>query len=49
VTYKTIWKAKIPEKVKIFMWLVFQRAIITKENMIRRNWLVVIFVISLKL
>jgi hypothetical protein len=36
--YKAIWKDKIPEKVKIFMWLVFQKAILTKKNMIKRNW-----------
>jgi hypothetical protein len=35
--YKAIWKVKIPEKVKIFMWLVFQKSILTKENMIKRN------------
>jgi hypothetical protein len=36
--YKAIWKAKIPEKVKIFMWLVFHKSILTEENMIKRNW-----------
>jgi hypothetical protein len=36
--YKTIWKAKILEKVKIFMWLVMQKSILTKDNMIKRNW-----------
>jgi hypothetical protein len=36
--YKVIWKSKIPEKVKIFMWSVVQKAILTKENMLRRKW-----------
>jgi hypothetical protein len=27
--FKRIWKAKIPEKVKTFMWLVEQKAILT--------------------
>jgi hypothetical protein len=36
--YKSIWKTKIPEKVRIFMWLVAQKSILTKENMIKRNW-----------
>jgi hypothetical protein len=36
--YKSIWKAKILEKVKIFMWMVVQKAILTKDNMIKRNW-----------
>jgi hypothetical protein len=36
-SYQIIWKAKIPLKIKIFMWMVAQRAILTKENMISRN------------
>jgi hypothetical protein len=36
--YKDIWKAKILEKVKIFMWLLAPKAILTKDNMVRRNW-----------
>jgi hypothetical protein len=38
VDYNRIWKAKIPEKIKIFMWLLEQKAVLTKDNMIRRNW-----------
>ena len=33
-----IWKAKIPYKIKIFCWLLEQKAILTKDTMIRRNW-----------
>jgi hypothetical protein len=33
-----IWKVKIPEKIRIFMWLVEQKAILTKDNMIKRKW-----------
>jgi hypothetical protein len=36
--HKDISKAKIPEKVKIFMWLTAQKVILTKDNMIRRRW-----------
>jgi hypothetical protein len=36
--YKVIWKSKIPEKIKIFMWLVAQGAILSKDNMIKRKW-----------
>jgi hypothetical protein len=36
--YKRIWKAKIPEKIKIFMWLVEQKAIMTKDNLLGRKW-----------
>jgi hypothetical protein len=35
--YNVIWKSKTPEKVKIFMWPVAQKAILTKDN-IRRKW-----------
>ena len=37
--YKHIWKAKIPYKIKIFMWLVENNAILTKDNLIRRHWI----------
>jgi hypothetical protein len=36
--YKRIWKSKIPEKIKIFMWLLEQRDVLTKDNMVKRNW-----------
>ena len=36
--FKHIWKAKIPYKIKIFMWLVENNAILTKDNMIKRHW-----------
>jgi hypothetical protein len=31
-------KAKIPEKIKKIMWLLEQKAVLTKDNMIRRKW-----------
>jgi hypothetical protein len=34
--YKHIWQAKIPLKIKIFMWLL-QNTILTKDNLTRRN------------
>ena len=36
--FKHIWKSRIPHKIKIFLWLVEQNAILTKDNMIRRKW-----------
>jgi len=36
--FRHIWKAKIPYKIKIFVWLLEQNAILTKDNMIKRNW-----------
>jgi hypothetical protein len=35
---KRVWKAKIPAKIKVFMWLMEQDSILTKDNMLRRNW-----------
>jgi hypothetical protein len=36
--FKSAWKAKIPRKIKTFMWPVEQKAILTKDNMLARNW-----------
>ena len=36
-SYSRIWKAGLPYKIKIFLWLLEQGAILTKENMVRRN------------
>ena len=35
---KKIWKANIPLKIKIWMWLIDNDAILTKDNVIKRNW-----------
>jgi hypothetical protein len=35
---RIIWKAKIPEKVKIFIWLVTKNRILTIENLKKRGW-----------
>jgi hypothetical protein len=35
--HRDIWKGKIPAKIKIFLWLVANDAILTKDNMIKRN------------
>jgi hypothetical protein len=37
LNHNKIWKAKIPLKIKIFMWLVSQEAILTKDNLSRRK------------
>jgi hypothetical protein len=36
--FRRVWKAKVPEKIRTFMWLVEQNAILTKGNMLRKNW-----------
>jgi hypothetical protein len=35
---KKIWKAKIPLKIKIFMWLLQQNAILAKDNILKGKW-----------
>lgn len=35
---KMLWKAKIPLKIKIFLWLAAQDAILTKDNLVKRKW-----------
>jgi len=37
-TFKYIWKGKIPPKIKILLCLVANIAILTKGDMIKRNW-----------
>jgi hypothetical protein len=34
----TIWKLKIPLKNKIFTWYLKRGVVLTKDNLIRRNW-----------
>lgn len=36
--HKRIWKGKTPQKIKIFMWLMANNAILTKDNLIKRKW-----------
>ena len=38
IYHKRIWKGKIPEKIKIFLWLLANDAILTKENLRKKNW-----------
>ena len=36
--YKFMWKTKIPQKIKIFLWLAIRNSILTKVNLVRRGW-----------
>ena len=38
-TMSHIWKAKIPLKIKNFMWLIYNNAILTKDNLVKSKWL----------
>lgn len=35
---KYIWKIKVPLKIKIFMWFLYKKVILTKDNLAKRNW-----------
>ena len=35
---KNIWKMKVPLKVKIFAWYLRRGVVLTKDNLLRRNW-----------
>lgn len=36
--HKFMWKAKIPYKIKIFLWLVIKNSILTRDNLLKRGW-----------
>jgi hypothetical protein len=33
-----LWKVKIPLKIKVFLWLLYREEILTKDNLVKRNW-----------
>jgi hypothetical protein len=33
-----LWKIRIPLKIKVFLWLLCREAILTKDNLVKRNW-----------
>jgi hypothetical protein len=33
-----IWKANPPPQIKIFMWLLENKGLLTRDNMIKRKW-----------
>jgi hypothetical protein len=36
--HKSIWKLKIPLKIKIFLWYLQKGVILTKDNLAKKNW-----------
>lgn len=34
----TIWKMKMPLKIKIFMWYMKKGIVLTKDNLVKRHW-----------
>ena len=37
-TSKFVWAVKVPLKIKVFMWFIHKQVILTKDNLIKRNW-----------
>ena len=33
VPYRFLWKSKLPQKIKVFIWLVIRNKILTKDNL----------------
>uniref|UniRef100_A0A452XBH2 Reverse transcriptase zinc-binding domain-containing protein n=1 Tax=Aegilops tauschii subsp. strangulata TaxID=200361 RepID=A0A452XBH2_AEGTS len=33
-----IWKVKVPLRIKVLMWFVHKQVILTKDNLVKRNW-----------
>ena len=36
--HRKLWYAKIPLKIKVFLWLVFKNSVLTRDNLAKRNW-----------
>jgi hypothetical protein len=35
---KYFWKMKVPLKIRIFMWFLHKKLILTKDNLLKRSW-----------
>ena len=38
LSFKSIRKAKIPHRIKLFLWLLENQVVLTKDNLLKRNW-----------
>ena len=36
--HEGVWLTRVPMKIKVFLWLVFHKSILTKDVLIRRGW-----------
>jgi hypothetical protein len=36
--HKYLWKIKVPLNIKIFMWFLHKKILLTKYNLAKRNW-----------
>lgn len=37
--HKFMWKVKIPPKIKVFLWLMSNNSVLTKDILLRRGWI----------
>ena len=35
---KYLWKLKVPLNIKVSMWFLQRKVILTKDNLVKRNW-----------
>jgi hypothetical protein len=45
-SYWFIWKAKIPQRIKVFLWLILENKILSKENLKKKSGMVMLTVIG---
>jgi len=39
IPYNTlIWKLKLPLKIKVFLWYLYEEVVLTNDNLARRQW-----------
>ena len=38
VFFTSIWKARIPHRIKVLLWLLENGVVLTKDNLLKRNW-----------
>lgn len=36
--YRMIWKAEIPQRIKVFLWLLIRDRVLSKTDLQKRNW-----------
>jgi hypothetical protein len=48
-SFKQLWKAKLPLKIKIWLWLIWHNTVAIRDNMKKRGWWETTLVNSVKL
>ena len=38
INNKHIWKMRVPFKIKIFTWYLLRGVVVTRDNLVKRNW-----------